>query len=88
MTRAEVLDYLGLPEDVLWADGFDDCVVGGTCFLDNDGWREVLVYNITQMIWKLVEEGLTPEEAYEFLHFNTLGAYVGKKGPIYIRSLF
>jgi hypothetical protein len=28
---------------------------------------------------------MTAEEADEFLSFNTLGAYVGENGPIYVR---
>lgn len=28
---------------------------------------------------------MTPEEADEYLSFNTLGAYVGGNGPLYVR---
>lgn len=30
-------------------------------------------------------DGMTAEEADEFLSFNTLGAYVGENGPVYVR---
>jgi hypothetical protein len=34
----------------------------------------------------LVErDGMTAEEADEFLSFNTLGAYVGENGPLFVR---
>jgi len=31
---------------------------------------------------------MTPEEADEFLSFNTICAYVGENGPLYIRRFY
>ena len=47
-----------------------------------------VVYSTRQMVEVLVqEEKFTEEEAWEYLEFNTFGAYVGKETPIYIDTL-
>jgi hypothetical protein len=46
----------------------------------------VAVYDIDKCVDVLVErDGMTPEDADEYLSFNTLGAYVGENGPLYVR---
>jgi hypothetical protein len=34
----------------------------------------------------LMDQGLSDEEAEEYLSFNTLSAYVGPNGPLFIRT--
>jgi hypothetical protein len=72
-----------LNPDALLADGLEAALVGYTV---NHHHPIVAVYDIDKCIDVLVErDGMTPEEADEFLSFNTLGAYVGKNGPLYVR---
>jgi len=67
----------------LLADGLEAALVGYTV---NHHHPHVAVYDIDKCIDVLVErDGMTAEEADEFLSFNTLGAYVGENGPIYVR---
>jgi hypothetical protein len=69
--------------DALLADGLEAALVGYTV---NHHHPHVAVYDIDKCIDVLVErDGMTAEEADEFLSFNTLGAYVGQNGPIYVR---
>ena len=69
--------------DMLLADGFDDCIVG-TCYTPGPGFRAV--YDVDKMIETLVErDGMSWEEAWEYFEFNTEGAYVGEKTPIFWR---
>ncbi len=69
--------------DALLADGLEAALVGYTV---NHHHPQVAVYDIEKCIEVLVErDGMTPEEADEYLSFNTLGAYVGKNGPLYVR---
>ena len=35
----------------------------------------------------LIDEGLTHEDAIEYLDFNVLNAYVGENTPLYIHTL-
>ena len=71
-------------ENLLFADGFDDAIVGVSIAFDAGR----VVYSTRQMVDVLVqEEDFTEEEAWEYLEFNTFGAYVGEETPIYIDTL-
>jgi hypothetical protein len=39
------------------------------------------------MIDVLLEEGLSHEDAIEYLDFNVLNAYVGENTPLYIHTI-
>ena len=73
------------PDDsFLRFDGFDEAVIG-VCMSHWHGEDGVLVYAFDAMIELLVSrDGMTHEEASEFIHFNTIGAYVGTSTPIVI----
>lgn len=71
--------------DILMADGFDNCIVG-FCYTPGPGYRAV--YDAEKIIDTLIErDGMTWEEANEYFEFNTEGAYVGEKTPIFWRRL-
>jgi hypothetical protein len=69
--------------DALLADGLEPALVGYTV---NDHHPNVAVYDYDKCVQTLVDrDGMTHEEADEFLSFNTLGAYVGENGPLFVR---
>ena len=71
-------------DDLLFADTFDGAIIGVAVGRDS----ERVVYNAGQMVEILLqEEDLTEEEAWEYLEFNTFGAYVGENTPIYVEGL-
>lgn len=79
---AEVLSELN--PDSLLADGFESCLIGYT---GNHHHPPVAVYDARRCVATLVKrDGMTVEEAEEFLSFNTLSAYVGENGPLFIWS--
>jgi hypothetical protein len=79
MTLEEILENYGDVE-FLKADGFDEAVIG----IEQVHYR--LVYDIDRMIKILIErEGMTDEEALEYLDYNVIGAYVGEQTPLYIQ---
>jgi hypothetical protein len=81
MTTLEALTEAN--PDALLADGLEAALVGYTV---NHHHPHVAVYDIDKCVDVLVErDGMTAEEADEFLSFNTLGAHVGENGPIYVR---
>jgi len=43
---------------------------------------ETLIYDGEIIVNLLVEQGMTPEDAHEFLEFNISGAYLGLDTPI------
>lgn len=57
--------------DVLFADGFDDAIIGvGRSF---DKYK--VIYDKSKVIKKLMED-MTCEEAEEYFEYNIIGAYV------------
>ena len=70
---------------MLKADGFDKAIIGQT--YDMVVSEERLIYSIDKCVEILVErDGMTSEEAIEFLDFNVLCAYIGKDQPIFVSS--
>ena len=70
---------------MLKADGFDKAIIGQT--YDMVVSEERLIYSIDKCVEILVErDGMTGEEAIEFLDFNVLCAYIGKDQPIFVSS--
>jgi hypothetical protein len=78
MTLLEILDVYQ-DEELLMVDGFDEAVIG------IEALKLRLVYDINKMRTILVErDGMTFEDAMDFLDHNVLGSYVGEQTPIYI----
>lgn len=80
----EILDTVAeLNPEALLADGLESAIVGWTL---NHHAPTRVVYDYDKCVAALVErDGMSPEEADEFLSFNTLGAYVGENGPVYVK---
>lgn len=71
-----------LNPSALLADGLEDAYIGHTV---NHHHATVAVYDYQKCIDVLMKrDGMDPEGADEFLQFNTLGAYVGENGPLFI----
>ena len=70
-------------DELLFADGFDDAIVGVSSGMDEPR----VVYDICKMIDILIKEhSMEADEASEFLEFNTIFAWVGDKTPIYLNT--
>ncbi len=68
---------------MLLADGFEEAFLG-------PGYRasseDIAIYNYDACASILVSrDGMSLEEAYEYLDFNVVGAYVGELTPIFLR---
>lgn len=69
-------------EDALFADGFDDAVIG---VAERCGQPVLVVYDARRCIDILIEQdGLSYEDAAEMFAFNTLGAWVGDNTPLFL----
>lgn len=84
MTRDEFLERFDPfinNEDVMFADGFDEAILG----LEPGSLR--VVYSIPKMVEILIEnEKMELLDAIEYLEYNVINAYVGDKTPIYIET--
>ena len=77
----EITEYY-YEDKILKADGFDDAVIG----VEERTMR--LIYSVRKCIEILVLGGMSVEEAIEYFDFNTRGAYVGEKTPIWCDDMF
>jgi hypothetical protein len=83
--REELVDLAG-GVDLLFADGWDACILGVALVWDSTGGRvDRVVYDMEAMLEQLVDEGASMDEAAEHISFNVEGAYVGEQTPIYVR---
>lgn len=70
-------------DPTLFADGFDDAIIGLTQDITTGTNR--VVYDKWKCEKLLIErDGMSEEVALEFLNFNTCESYVGKGSPIFV----
>jgi hypothetical protein len=69
-----------MKDEILKADGFDDCIIG------QDHRTGRLIYSVDKIIEQLVSEGLSYEDAVEHFGFNIGCAYVGEDTPIFMED--
>ena len=78
VTRA---DIAAVNEGAMFADGFDDCLMG---VVRRFGSSEPLaLYDYEAVIKKLMADKMSREDAEEFFEFNIVGAYVGENTPAF-----
>ena len=65
-------------KDLLVMDGYDDCIIGVCERYAHDPF---VVYDLGRVIQRLMDDGMTADEAREYFEHNQLGAYVGQKTP-------
>tara|TARA_B100000963_G_scaffold348966_1_gene357326 strand:- start:184 stop:414 length:231 start_codon:yes stop_codon:yes gene_type:complete len=64
------------------ADGFDEAIigVGSRC-----GSEDVLIYDYSKCVSILVKrDGMSLDEAVDYMEFNVVGAYVGETTPVFM----
>jgi hypothetical protein len=84
MTREEIAELAEGYDELLLADGFEDAFVG---IAERCGSKAVAVYDYELAVRALTDrDGMSEEEAREYLDFNVLGAYVGETTPWFITT--
>ena len=66
--------------EMVFMDGFDDCLIGTA--MSNS--KIVACYDVALIIKKLMSDGMTEDEAWEFFEYNQLNAYVGESSPSFL----
>ena len=71
--------------EMLKIDGFDDAIIGRANVWKSNTLVDTMIYSGEKMV-RLMEErdGMTEEEALEYIDFNIEGAYVGPATPIIV----
>lgn len=75
--------------ELLFADGFDSAIIGvaeGWFPAENGGAYQgrAIVYDLDKCARILMRQGMSDDEAYEYLSFNTVGAYMGEGTPLFM----
>lgn len=66
-------------DEVLFADGFDDAIIG----FEPNMWK--VVYSRRKCVDILIQtEGMSEEDAIDYLEYNTFNAYVGDNTPLWV----
>ena len=64
--------------ETLWIDGANQAVIG---FIDRCGCTPVVIYSYPKLCSVFVKQGMTDEEAAEWVSFNIEGAGMGQGTP-------
>lgn len=71
-----------LNPEAMMADGFDEAILG-MCI--QFGTAPLVAYDYEKCINILIKrDGMTKQEAVDFMEFNVIGAYVGLNTPVFI----
>lgn len=82
-TRDQISElFASMDESVLLMDGFEDAFIG---FSQRINEPMLAVYSKSKMLKVLVfRDGMTHDEADEYIEFNCIGAWVGEQTPIIV----
>jgi DNA-binding transcriptional regulator of glucitol operon len=69
---------------MLKIDGHDNAIIGPAMVWREQGLCDALVYDAEQIRENLMGDGMTAEQAREFIEFNIEGAYVGEHTPVLV----
>ena len=69
---------------MLKIDGHDNAIIGPAMVWRDKSLTGVLVYDAEVIRENLVQKGMGPEDAREFIEFNIEGAYVGEHTPVLV----
>ena len=83
--RDQIVDEYGEEaETIMFADGFDDAIVGvGNSF----GGSLCAIYDTDLIVKQCMKDGMEYDEALEYFDFNIAGSYVGEQTPIFIHKI-
>lgn len=82
--RKLIEEYLLDDLESLFADGFDDAILGVSVGISA---RNVVVYDYDMCVQILMQNNkMSHEDAVDFIEYNTINAYVGKFTPIFVKT--
>lgn len=90
MTRDDIVQHIvdmGLEEEeLILFDGMEDAFLGVGERFEDRGHAYFAVYSYQRMVDILMADGLTEEDAVDYLEFNTVGLYAGPGTPAILRD--
>lgn len=82
MNKKEAIIETFPDETFMFADGFDDAILG-VCETTNR-----IIYSKQRIIEILMEEGMEYDDALDHFGYNIAGSYMGEMTPIFCHSIF
>lgn len=67
-------------EGLLFADGFDEAIIG---VAERIGMEPVVAYSVGAIL-QILARDMSEDEAFEYFEFNILSAYVGERTPVFV----
>lgn len=68
-------------------EGFDSAIIGTASVWNGKERVDVLVYDVEKMVETLIDrDGMSGEDAIEYIDFNIENVYIGKDTPIIVWS--
>lgn len=77
--RQKIIDLYSDTDDVVFADGLDNAIIG----FDPNLWK--VVYSRNKCI-EILSTDMSEEEAIEYLEYNTFNSYIGEKTPVWVED--
>jgi len=73
---------------MLKADGLDEAIIGEAYVWRDNAQENVFVYSCDKIAEIIAyRDGMSEQEAIEFIEYNIEGAYVGKNTPVFVWDL-
>lgn len=67
--------------ELVFMNGYDDCIVG---VVERYGMEPVVCYDKNKIIKKLMNDGTSHEDAEEWFYFNQIGTWWGETTPCFL----
>jgi len=83
MTLSNQINELYPDMEILLADGFDDAFIG----IGQQFSKFMAVYDKLKCIEILSDQGMSEDEAEEYMDYNVTGAYMGENTPVFIERM-
>lgn len=84
ITRQQISDmFEEMEESVLLMDGFEEAFIGHSQRINEP---VLAVYSRAKMVEVLMRDGMSYDEADEYIEFNCIGAWVGERTPIIVND--
>ena len=85
METSAIIEILTeIDEEMLLANGLEEALVG---YVERCAFEPVACYDYERAVQVFVDQGMTEEEAREWMEFNVVGAYMGEKTPMFLHDL-
>ena len=78
--RVEIIEHYADTDNILFADGLDEAIIG----FDANLWK--VVYSRNKCIEIIAAEGMSTEDALDYLEYNTFNTYMGDNTPLWVED--